>query len=150
MEEIKIAKKGYGSVYGEAKRLTYEYVNSLPKNSKVLIVDCFDRQYTFPYLRKGFNVTCYETDELLLNGGNTDEYKVIGFKNRVSVLGFGKQIKIIEKNFYEEKVTEKYDFIFVHDSLHLKRNKEISMKNKIDNKFFNRKGICLYLLLSTT
>ncbi len=79
--------KNYGSVYGapyQRFRYLLKYIENYYKmKPRILIVDDCDGLHTLQAVRKGYNVDCYETNKLLLNGGSVDGYKIVGFKEKL-------------------------------------------------------------------
>lgn len=130
-----MGKKGYGSAFGEAQRTCYVYISNLEKEFKrkmsVLVVDCLDGLHVLPFARKGHYVDCYETNNILINGGKIDDFNIIGLNKRIHEISNIDLVKINESNFYENKIDKKYDFVYVYRSLHLARNKDIPMDKKI-------------------
>ncbi|MEG1015501.1 MAG: hypothetical protein RSE45_01035 [Bacilli bacterium] len=71
-----VVKKGLKysfSVFGSAPKSCYENVKNLEikfnRKYSVLVPDCIDGQTSLIFSRHGNNVDCYETNNILLNGG---------------------------------------------------------------------------------
>lgn len=143
-----------GSIYGDANQQVYDYINFLRNEYKrkidVLIVDANDGKNVIPFANKGFKVTCYEDNDILLNGGMYDGRETNGIKKRILDYKISENITLKELNYYEKKEVNKYDFIFVENSLNLEKNQNISMRKKVRKLMSNvREGgflyICYYL-----
>lgn len=130
-----IRKVDVSSVYGRAQRTSYEYMKLLNEkyknNYKVLIVDDKDGLHTIPFANHGAKVVMYEPNSIYITGGEIDSIKIYPISNRKGYKSKKDKIKIENKNFYETKVEEKYDFVYCYRSLHEKHNKNITMKRKI-------------------
>lgn len=130
-----MGKKGYRSIYGDAQRTCYIYIEKLEnyynKKFKTLIVDCGDGQHVLPFLRKGHMVDCYEKNDIFLNGGKIDKFEITGLKKIIEYLKFNNLVSVNEKNYYESKVEKNYDFVYVYRSLHLDSNNHISKDIKM-------------------
>lgn len=128
-------KKGYKSIFGYPQRTCLVYIDKLEKifNRKyeVLIPDALDGQHALSFARKGHIISCYETNDIYLDGGFTDGFNCIGLKKRINYENLDKNVNLEKKNFYEEKINNKYDFVYSYRSLHLKKNKEIPMSRKV-------------------
>lgn len=134
---MKVSKniKNSASVYGIPPKTCYTHCYELKekfeRNYSVLIPDGLDGQTAFVYARCNNQVDCYETNDILLNGGIIDTFKTIGFYNKIKAEKLKNNITIIKKNFYENKVDKKYDFVYCYRSLQLNKNKNIPMDKKI-------------------
>ena len=137
------------SVYGECNQQIHDYLKLLQnegKENNVLIVDANDGKNVISIARKNFNVTCYEDNKILLNGGIIDDFKTDGLKKRIKDYSIEDNVSVIEKNYYEIKDINKYNFIYVEDSLNLEKNKHIPMVEKIRKLMSNVKvGGYLYI-----
>ena len=122
------------SVFGEPSRSSYKYIFDKTKQKKlhILIVDGLDGIDVLPFAMKGHSITCYETDNKLINGGVVDNFKSLGLIKRLQGQNLSNQVKIINKNFYLTEDKQKYDLVFVSRTIHFERNKGISMKMKIN------------------
>lgn len=127
--------KNTGSVFGVPQRTIYGYIkflkNKMKNNTNILIIDDKDGLHSLPFLRQDFKVTMYETENIYIDGGNIDEFNIMGLKKRLLLENKENEIKVMKKNFYETKIEEKYDFVYVYRSLHDKCNKHISMNQKM-------------------
>ncbi len=130
-----MGKKGYGSVFGEAQRTCYCYIEYLKryygKDFNTLVVDALDGIHVLPFARKGINVDCYEENKIFTNGGVIDGYNVIGLLEKIKTFNLGRYINLNEENFYKSNNNKKYDFVYVYRSLHLDRNKDINLDKKM-------------------
>ena len=138
------------SIFGDSEKNINNFINLIKSqyNRKidVLITDCKDGKNVIPFVKNNFNVTCYETNKVLLNGGIYMNKKVSGLKQRLKDYDMLDKVIIKEKNFYELDTLDKQDFIFASDSLDLKRNKHISKKRKVRKLMANvREGGYLYI-----
>lgn len=131
---------GNRSIYGEIPNATQNLVRKLRKNNvnpKILVVDCKDGQILKCFAYAGYNVTGYETNAKYLDGGvfkivHNDkiiERNICGLKN---ILKDYDNVTLVNENFYNTITKDKYDFIYVHKSLHRYCNSNITMKNKIN------------------
>ena len=127
------------SVYGECH---YDIVNSIIKhtnlndkkeNINILIPNCQDGIYAIPFAKKGFNVTCYEENSILLNGGIIDDFSSMGLKSRIKYAGLKEKIKLFDYNFYDEEKINKYDLVVAIKTLQLKENNKYGLKYKINH-----------------
>lgn len=70
------AKKGYKSIFGCLQRTCLVYIDKLEKIFKrkyeVLILDALDEQHALSFARKGHLISCYEINDIYLNGGFID------------------------------------------------------------------------------
>lgn len=130
-----IRKIDVSSVYGRAQRTSYEYMKLLNEkynnNYKVLIVDDKDGLHTLPFANHGANVVMYEPNKIYIEGGEIDSIKITPISNRKGYESNKKQIKIVNKNFYETKVEDRYEFVYCYRSLHERHNKDIPLKRKV-------------------
>lgn len=130
-----MGKKGYGSVFGEAQRTCYCYIDFLKKyynrDINVLVIDALDGIHVLPFARKHIYVDCYEENKKFLYGGTVENYKVIGLLDKINTFNLSKYVKVNETNFYTSNNNKKYDFVYVYRSLHLDRNKNIDLRSKI-------------------
>lgn len=127
-------KKKYW-LYGNCPKTCYEYItrieNKLERKITVLIPDSLDGYTTMPFLKAGQDVTCYETNKVLLSGGIIDDFLTTGFSYKLSTLIYNGNLKIQKENFYEQPVIEKYDFVYSYRSLHMERNSHTPLKRKV-------------------
>ncbi len=130
-----IRKIDVGSVFGNAQRTSYEYMKLLnnKKNGdfKTLVIDDKDGLHTLPFANHGSKVVMYEPNGVYINGGIVDNINITPITNRKDYNKVKDKIEIRIKNFYETRVSEKYDFVYCYRSLHEKHNKKIPMKRKI-------------------
>jgi len=128
-------KNDVGSVYGRPDRICYEYIKNMKKyfeeEYNVLILDDKDGLHSIPFASKGAKVVMYEPNEIFINGGIIDGVKISNISNRKNWEKVSKNIEIRNSNFYEEKVEDKYNFVFCYRSLHEKHNKEVPMRRKM-------------------
>ncbi len=139
-----------GSIYGDASQQVYDYINFLKNEYKrildILIVDANDGKNVIPFAKNGFNVTCYEDNNILLNGGLINNKKTAGLKKRIKDYNLESNVIVNESNYYKHKDVNKYDFIYIENSLNLEKNNGISMKNKVRQLMANvREGGYLYI-----
>lgn len=138
------------SIYGVSNQQVYDYINLLKneydRNVDVLVVDANDGKNAITFARFGFNVVCYEDNKVLLNGGIYNHKRTTGLKKRVSDFLVNDNIIIKEKNFYDIKEINKFDFIYVDSSLNLEKNNHITLKKKVRKLMSNvREGGYLYI-----
>lgn len=104
--------KDVGSIFGKPLRTSYDYMKLLNKEYKeykVLVIDDKDELYSIAFLNHGANrVVMYEPDERFIKGGVIDNYKLLGINKRKNYINDKDKLKIINKNFYEEKVEETF------------------------------------------
>lgn len=124
-----------GSVFGNAQRTSYEYMKLLNKEYngefKVLVVDDKDGLHSIPFANHGANVVMYEPNEVYIKGGVIDDDIISPITNRKYYKEYKNNIEIRNKNFYEEKVEDKYNFVYCYRSLHEKHNKNVPMNRKM-------------------
>jgi len=142
--------KNTGSIFGNAQRTSFEYMkmlkNQYSKNCKVLVVDDVDGLHSIGFARKGNLVSYYESKKIYFNGGKIDDFNIIGIKKRLEYEKSFLDIKLNNCNFYEQRITEKYDFVYCFRSLQRESNKHISMKQKIKKLQSSvKKGGYLYI-----
>ena len=127
--------KEVASVFGTAQKMSYEYIKMLNKKFKgkfkTLVVDDKDGLHSFAFAMHGSKVVMYEPNEIFINGGTIDNINITPITNRKFYNKCKENLEIRNKNFYEEKVEEKYDFVYCYRSLHEKHNKRIPMKRKM-------------------
>lgn len=138
------------SIFGDANQQVYDYIyflkERISRDIDVLVVDANDGKNALPFARYGMNVVCYENDSILLNGGNYNGMMTQGLKKRVSDFKLKHRIVIKEDNYYEVKEINKFDFVYVENSLNLFRNSHINMKRKIKKLMASvREGGYLYI-----
>lgn len=118
-------------------KTSYEYAKSLKKCANVLIPDGVDGWHVFPFTSYGHKVTTYEPEQHFIQGGEVLErdkvIKIDGLKARIKVYDMQEKITYYQKNFFEEKETGKYDFVYVVQSLSRECNAHISLKDKIQS-----------------
>lgn len=123
-----------GSIFGDPDQQVYDYINFFKTRYNTildcLVVDANDGKNVFPFARNNFNVTCYEDNEILLNGGIFNHTYAIGLNKRI-VDSKLNNITVKNLNYYEVKEIKKYDFVYVSLSLNLEKNKHISIKDKV-------------------
>lgn len=123
------------SVFGTPPKTCYVHTENLEKKLKrkysVLVPDCIDGQTSLIFSRHGNNVDCYETNNILLNGGIIDSYRTIGLYKKIEYEDSKDLVNVYENNFYSLKADKKYDFVYCYRSLHLEKNKSVSMERKI-------------------
>ena len=123
------------SVFGNAQRTSYEYIKFLKEkyntNFRILVVDDKDGLHSIPFANHNANVVMYEPNEIYINGGIIGNYNILPINNRKYYSKNKDKIEIRNKNFYEEKIEEKYEFVYCYRSLHEKCNKKIPMKRKM-------------------
>lgn len=124
-----------GSIFGESFKTSYITADTLKKGSTVLIPDALDGWNTLPFLSKGMQVTAYEPNSLFIHGGtvNTSNKEVLiyGLNKRLEVYGYSDNVEVINDNFYTSKSNRKYNFIYVHKSLHRDCNSVLTIEQKI-------------------
>lgn len=123
------------SVFGNAQRTSYEYIKFLKEkyntNFRILVVDDKDGLHSFPFANHNANVVMYEPNEIYIDGGVIGNYNILPINNRKYYSKNKNKVEIRNKNFYEEKIEEKYEFVYCYRSLHEKCNKKIPMKRKM-------------------
>ena len=138
------------SVFGNVKKRVYYYIDFLKNNYQkipdVLIVDANDGINVIPFAKNNCNVTCYEDNNILLNGGIFEGKKTNGLIKRLKDQNVFDKVEIKKSNYYKFKDIKKYDFIYIDDSLQYKKYEDISMKKKIRKLMSNvREGGYLYI-----
>lgn len=127
--------KEVGSLYGLPQRISYEYMklmkNKFGEGYEVLVIDDKDGLHSLSFANHNAKVTMYEPNDVFIYGGNLDNYVLSPLSNRKYWNKHKNNIKINNKNFYEERIEKKYDFVFCYRSLHEKSNKHISMNRKM-------------------
>ena len=127
--------KEVGSLYGLPQRISYEYMklmkNKFGEGYEVLVIDDTDGLHSLSFANHNAKVTMYEPNKVFINGGNLDSYVLSPLSNRKYWNKHKNNIKINNKNFYEERIEKKYDFVFCYRSLHEKNNKHIPMNRKM-------------------
>ena len=139
------------SVYGQLQRTGYEYIKILSKefenNYNVLVIDDKDGLCSIPFALKGAKVTLYEPDERFIYGGIVNEFIVQPIYKRKNFNKVCQNIEIVIKNFYEERIEKKYEFVYCYRSIHQNHNKHISMKRKIQKILSSvKEGGYVYIL----
>lgn len=130
-----MGKKNYGSAYGMSFQ-RYRYIlkqvyNHFGRKYTILIPNALDGQHILPSVRRGYNVVCYESNNILLNGGTIDSFNIIGLKEKIKYFKMEENVELKEENFYDKKVDKEYDFVFCYKSLHLEENKSIPKDRKM-------------------
>ncbi len=124
-----------GSIFGDSFKTSYITADILKKGSTVLIPDTLDGWNTLPFLSKRMKVTAYESDSLFIDGGtvtqNDKEIQIYGLNKRLEAYGYSENIEVINENFYTSNSNKKYDFIYVHKSLHRDCNSNLTIEQKI-------------------
>ncbi|MBR1385490.1 MAG: hypothetical protein IJ568_01525 [Bacilli bacterium] len=138
------------SVFGEPNQQVYDYINLLKKekitNSQVLIVDANDGKNVIPFAKYKCNVTCYEDDKILLYGGKYNNHETSGLIKRIMDYNISQFVMVETKNYYLTKDIKKYDFLYIEQSLNLKKNENISLKKKIKKLMSNvKEGGYIYI-----
>ena len=130
-----------GSRFGEPDQQVYDYINFFKTRYNTildcLVVDANDGKNVFPFAINNFNVTCYEDNEILLNGGIFNHTYTIGLNKRI-VDSKLNNITVKNLNYYEVKEIKKYDFVYV--SLSLNEEKHNILTNELINKGYIEKG----------
>ena len=131
-----MGKKYYGSVYGapyQRFRYLIKYLNNYYNDEKfkILIPNDKDGQHVLDSVRRGYEVDTYETNKIFVNGGTIDNFYLVGLKEKLRYFNMNEKVNIYEKNFYEQRVEKKYNFVYCYKSLHLFDNSHISMDKKI-------------------
>ncbi len=97
-----LRKIDVGSVFGNARRTSYEYMKLLSKtkenNFKTLVIDDKDGLHSIAFTNHVSNVVMYEWNEIYINGGVIDSFNKTYRKNYNKVKD---KIEIKNKNFYE-------------------------------------------------
>lgn len=113
------------SIYGDSNQQVYDYIYFLKskykRNCDVLVVDANDGKNVMPFARNNFNVTCFEDNEIFLYGGKIDNSTTQGLLKRIADFSLNDNVKIIKENYYSYSLIDKYDFIYVDNSLNLKK-----------------------------
>lgn len=135
MKQGRCNKKGSRGVFGICPKTCYGYMRNielvLNRKLNILVPDSMDGYTAITFLRYGHNVDCYEKDNVLLNGGIIDSFHTIGFNQKILNEKLQDLVKINDSNYYELKVEKQYDFVYSYRSLHLERNKHLSLKKKV-------------------
>ena len=96
------------SVFGTAPKTCYVHTENLEKKLKrkysVLVPDCIDGLTSLIFSRHGNNVDCFETNNILLNGGIIDSYSTIGLYKKIEYEDSKDLVNVYENNFYTLKV----------------------------------------------
>lgn len=131
-----MGKKNYGSVYGKPyQRFRYilKYIEEYYKRkTTILIPNAYDGQHVLTSITRGYTVDCYESVDEFINGGKIDNFKIVGLKEKIDYFKFNDKVNVFSCNFYEQKINQQYEFVYCYKSLHLARNKDISMNKKIE------------------
>lgn len=100
-------KKGYKSIFGNPQRTSLVYIEKLEKifqrKYEILVPDALDGQHTLPFARKRHLVSCYETNDIYLNGGFIDGFDCIGLKKRLNYENLDKMLILFKKTFIKKK-----------------------------------------------
>ena len=123
-----------GSIFGSPLKQIgqyKDYILSINDNPRVLLVDCNDGLNVMQFAKSNYEVCCYESDKILLNGGIIDGYKTDGLYKRLNDYNLLDKVKIKNYNYYEIKDPKKYDFVLCDRTLHYERNKDITLKKKV-------------------
>ena len=93
-------------------------------------------------------VTAYEPNSLFIDGGtvlnNNKELHIYGLTKRLNAYAYSDDIEVINENFYTSNSNKKYDFIYVHRSLHRDCNSNLTIEQKIKISDNNLSGMWLY------
>ena len=137
--EVKILKntiKGMKSVFGDSPKTAYIYARELERvlnrKYKVLLVDGVDGIGAMPFAREGQLIDCYEPDGRYFLGGMIEGFKFKGLKEKLDYENLKDNVSLINKNFYEERTSKKYDLVYVYRSIHKKNNSNLQMKKKMN------------------
>ena len=98
---------------------------------KILIPNALDGLYILRTARRGFKLDCYETQDEFINGSIIDNFNIIGLKEKLNYFNYNDKVNLYEKNFFEQKVEKKYNFLFCYKSLHLNCYKHIPKERKM-------------------
>lgn len=145
MKTIRIA-----SVFKDSLKTSYEYAKSLKKCANVLVPDGVDGWHVFPFTSYGHKVTTYEPDSLFIHGGEVFEgnkkIEIYGLEKRLKAYDKQQNVCYLQKNFFEQPSTKKYDFVYAVQSLSRECNSHISMEEKI-HALQNavKEGGCIYI-----
>lgn len=127
--------KGSHGGFGISPHRNYDNLKRLEEekgeNFNVMVPDCYDGYNVLPMLLRNKKVDCYETNDVLLNGGTIDGFYTIGLKQKVNNYNLNRKVNIYKKNFYTTRIEKEYDYVYCYRSLHLDRNKDIRMEVKI-------------------
>ena len=130
-----IRKRDVGSVFGNAQRISYEYMKFLNEkyqgNFKTLVIDDKDGLHSIPFINHGSQVVMYEPNRIYLEGGIIDDRYIHCIKDRKYYKKYKEKLDIRNNNFYKTRIEERYEFVYCYRSLHEKHNKEIPMNRKI-------------------
>ena len=146
------------SIWGNPPTRIYKLLNMAKKewgtNFTTCIVGCSDGKFLMPFARKKIFVTGYDIDDIALFGGYKDfpivdkkikcnyisnfkskEYKlenkrVYGIVERLAMENLTKYARIEKKDFYREKINEKFNVVFTSCSLHYSANKDFTLEEK--------------------
>ena len=122
LEEVMIRKIDVKSVFGMAQRTSYEYMKFLNEkyngNFRTLVVDDKDGLHSIPFANHGSKVVMYEPNEVYINGGLVDDINISPITNRKYFEENKNKIEIRNKNFYECRVEDRYEFVYCFRSLH--------------------------------
>lgn len=128
-------KKGNKSVYCTAPKTLYVYEEKLRKEFNgdftILIPNCMDGYSVLPLLRKNHYVDCYEMNNILIDGGYINNFYTRGLLAKVRDEELNDRMNLYKKNFYDNRISKQYNFVYSYRSLHLQENSEIPMYRKI-------------------
>ena len=146
-----IRKNDVKSVFGMAQRTSYEYMKFLNEkyngNFRTLVVDDKDGLHSIPFANHGSKVVMYEPNEVYINGGLVDDINISSITNRKYFEENKNKIEIRNKNFYECRVEDRYEFVYCFRSLHENHNKKIPMKRKMRKLLSSvKEGGYIYIL----
>lgn len=138
------------SIYGNPDQQVYDYISFLKsiykRNCDILVVDANDGKNVMPFARNNFNVTCFEDNRIFLHGGKIDNLTTQGLLKRIDDFSLNNNVRVIKENYYSYSLSDKYDFIYVENSLNLEKNMKYNMKSKIRKLMSNvREGGYLYI-----
>lgn len=146
-----IRKIDVKSVFGMAQRTSYEYMKFLNEkcngNFRTLVVDDKDGLHSIPFANHGSKVVMYEPNEVYINGGLVDDINISPITNRKYFEVNKNKIEIRNKNFYECRVEDRYEFVYCFRTLHENHNKKITMKRKMRKLLSSvKEGGYIYIL----
>lgn len=147
------------SCWGKPPARIYNFIKKIKSNSTICIVGCSDGKFVFPFLRKGFDVTAIDIDEIALFGGektipearksipkckynnSPDKRKydhlpaktiyIDGLLKRVRQEKLEEKFHLIMNDYYRNPPAQQFDVVFTSCSIQYKANRSIPVENLI-------------------
>jgi hypothetical protein len=145
------------SCWGTAPSRYYRHIHYVEEVLKTKINACVigaaDGKFVLPLVRRGHQVTCFEIDNIAINGGpkpfpikpsisNKMQYiatekplkpesypfkyqHIMGLSQRLLKEQLQQLANILQQDFYRSNINRKYDFVFTSCSIQYKTNRDI-------------------------